>query len=87
MKTQKKETAPEKIKVAGVIYRKLPQKVAYNGEVYVVAVKGKGLGAPGGKLAQPSVGARQVSKGNSKQVPLPSSTDTAYLQGKGNGKK
>lgn len=84
MKTKKNEAAPDKIKVGGVVYRKLPAKVSYMGETYVVAVKGKGLGAPTGKLPAPAVGARQVSKGNSKQVPLPaSSEDTAYLRGKG----
>lgn len=83
MKTKKKETAPEKIRVAGIVYKKLPKKIRVRGEIYVLAVKGKGLGTPTGKLPQLAVAPRQTSKGNSKQVPLPSSADTAYLKGKG----
>lgn len=49
-----------------------------------LAVKGKGLGTPGSQQTQIQVGQRQTSKGNSKQVPLPASSDVSYLRG---GKK
>jgi len=82
---KKNEKAPQRIKVGGVIYEKLPEKIRVGGKIYVLAVKGKGLGTPGGKLVKPSVGAPQQSKSNAKQVPLPaSSEDVAYLRG---GKK
>lgn len=75
--------APAKIKVNGTVYEKVPMVIRVKGTLYKLAIKGKGLGTPGDQMPKVKVSPAQPSKGNSKPMPLPSSTDTAYLRGKG----